>query len=294
LLPAVQQAREAARRLQCKNNLKQIGLALHNYHDTHATLPPALVASGRYCSNPFLLNHTGWVMLLPFVDQSSMFNQYNFNVPSSISVQQLNCPGMPKGGGVATSDTNRPIYSRPMGVYLCPSDPGAGQVVSDNANQVYIYERNRVARSSYLFASGDFTDYSSSYGENLSSTAQGSFGNDGAARFRDLTDGMSNSILVGESTQLRHTATAYGPYWGAGVHTCCHGVTIDAQYQINVDYNKDGTKLQYAWGFGSHHVGGAQFLLGDGSVRFISDSVDFTQVFRPMNRIRDGIIVSGE
>ena len=87
LLPAVQQAREAARRTQCKNNIKQWGLALHNYHDTHRVMPPALLNSGRYNNasfhGPGVLNTTGWVFLLPFIDQSPMYNLYDFNAVSS-------------------------------------------------------------------------------------------------------------------------------------------------------------------------------------------------------------------
>src|SRR5229473_2794748 len=109
LLPAVQQAREAARRSQCKNNLKQIGIALHNYHDTMNVFPPALISSGR-CSPTTnavecalyrpVLNTTGFVLLLPYLDQGPMYNAYNFNVASSVSSPY----GRPDSGG-ATIDT---------------------------------------------------------------------------------------------------------------------------------------------------------------------------------------------
>lgn len=75
LLPAVQQAREAARRTQCKNNLKQLGLALHNYHDTHSVFPPGLL--GR-CTTPDL-NASGLVMLLPYIEQNNLYSQFNFS-----------------------------------------------------------------------------------------------------------------------------------------------------------------------------------------------------------------------
>ncbi|MBI1344951.1 DUF1559 domain-containing protein [bacterium] len=300
LLPAVQQAREAARRSQCKNNMKQIGLALHNYHDTHNMLTPALIGSGRYCSNPYLVNTTGWVLMLPYLDQSPMYNQYNFNVPSSFGV--VTCTTLPRAGGATTSATNRAIYSQKLPVFGCPSDPSGMANYTNGVDTATAYEANSVARSSYLFASGDYTDYSASYGSYSSSTVRGMFGNDGAARFRDVKDGLSNTIAVGESRQQGKTSASYGPYWGAGVHTCCHGYTPNACYHINAAYNTTpgcqspvsaaGTPAkQYAWGFGSEHDGGAHFLMGDGAVRFISNNISFTDVFQPLNRISDAKIV---
>jgi len=133
---------------------------------------------------------------------------------------------------------------------------------------------------------------------------EGAFGNDNAASVADIKDGASNTILVGEATQQRNTSVAFGPYWGAGVHTCCHGRTSSSvavspcgtqnpltgiRYgAINFDNNCNGTNQQYAWQFGSFHSGGAQFVFADGSVKFISQSVDYFNVFLWLNRINDG------
>lgn len=91
LLPAVQQAREAARRTQCKNNLKQIGLALHNYHDVHKTFVPATIymGYGDTAPWPYNLNHTGWLMLLPFLEQGNLHEMWN----PSISTGSCNANG---------------------------------------------------------------------------------------------------------------------------------------------------------------------------------------------------------
>lgn len=288
LLPAVQQAREAARRSQCRNNLKQVGLALHNYHDNAQMFPPALISSGRYNLATYspTLNTTGWVLLLPFLDQAPLYNIYNFSLPSSIS----NPYSRPLAGGVTTSNANQAIYSKRLAVLTCPTDDMASQQVISGANNAAdFYERNNVARSSYLFASGDHTDYTSAWGGYAASATRGAFGNDGAANVRDLKDGASLTVVVGESKQL-HTSSAYGPYWGAGTHTCCHGYVPNYTFHINYDYSGNNSKLQYAWGFGSWHAGGAHMLFGDGSVKFLNENMNFNQ-FQALNRISDSVII---
>ena len=304
LLPAVQQAREAARRSQCKNNLKQAGLALHNYHETAGRFPAALIGSGRAGAGalgitPVTVNTTGWVLLLPQLDQQPMYNMYNFSVPSSIS----DPTGKPLAGGATTSNANQLVYSTNMPALVCPSDTTPGPLMTvDPNNKADYYERNGVRRSNYLFATGNYTDYSSGWSVNSGDIHRGAFGNDNAASLADIKDGTSNTILVGEAKQIG-TSTNFGPYWGAGVHTCCHGYTSSStstspcggatvingvRYgSINYDNNCDGTHRQYAWQFGSFHSGGAQFLMGDGSVRFISSSVDYFNVFLWLNRIND-------
>jgi prepilin-type N-terminal cleavage/methylation domain-containing protein len=310
LLPAVQQARESARRAQCKNNLKQIGLALHNYHDTHGVLPPALISSGRCdpangvpytteCPVTFpTKNTTGWVLVLPYMNQAAMYYSYNFDVASSASSPY----GRPNAG--ANDAINKAIYTTKLTAHLCASDPIDGAVLNRSPNTASdFYTANDVARSNYYFSTGDYTDYSASYGYYASSTNIGAFGNDGAARIGDFSDGTSNTLLAGESKHLK-TSNLYGPFWGAGVHTAVHGrifagvaaslcgatnVPVGLRYSgINFDNNCNGTKQQYAWQFGSYHTGGAHFVLGDGSVRFISESIDHYGVLVPISRLKDG------
>ncbi len=292
LLPAVQQAREAARRSTCKNNLKQLGLALHNYHDTHGVLPPALIGSGRQSGNHIVLNTTGWVLILPYIEQSGLYDLYDFNYPSSIS----NPNNYPLAAGATTSVKNQPIYSTRLAMHICPSDPADGELFENNPNLARDpSEANKIARSNYLFSSGISTDYSTFY-PLIQTKFKGAFGNDGAARFRDLEDGLSNTILVGEAKQ-ESSRTSHGPFWGAGTSTCCHGRLTGSHltYHINADYSKIDPKcppnLQTAWTFGSWHKGGAQFLMGDGAVRFISQNIDFYNVLIPLGIIADGAVV---
>ncbi|MDP1796247.1 MAG: DUF1559 domain-containing protein [Planctomycetaceae bacterium] len=322
LLPAVQQAREAARRTQCRNNLKQIGLSVHNYHDNFNTFPPAVVSNGR-CGQAgswapesaaecpatrLVLNTTGWVLLLPYMDQAPMYNQYNFNVASSMD---NGSSGRPISG---TPVTNKPIFNSKMTVHGCPSDPVAMAVYNNSPTTPAFYSSDAARRSNYFFSAGNHEDRTASYSNGVyvafsptnTRTHRGAFGNDGAARIADITDGTSMTIIIGESKQLgkagasnsTNETTAYGPYWGAGIHTCCHGRTPlnDIRFTVNGRYNDAapaGTRaLQYAWGFGSHHVGGAHFLMGDGAVRFVSDNVNYVNVFQWLNRINDGTVVS--
>jgi prepilin-type N-terminal cleavage/methylation domain-containing protein/prepilin-type processing-associated H-X9-DG protein len=331
LLPAVQAAREAARRSSCSNNLKQIGIALHNYADVNKVFPPALIGSGRWqdTARNRVLNTTGWMMLTPFLEQKPIYDAYNFNVCSSTS--QGDGYGLTYAAGVNNSDTNKALYSKSLGVLLCPSDDSPPQLYN-GATYGYavssprFYEGQNVARSNYLFSTGHYTDYNQPYTELIGvmrggGTNQpplplfndvGAFGNDGAASFSMIQDGTSNSIAVGESKQgLRgKTSPVYGPHWGAGVHTCCHGRTIwttnvttfgnpprseqeGKRYgSINYDNNGDGTKRQYAWQWGSYHPGGAQFVYCDGSVKFHSETIDYYNVFIFLAYINDRRVTS--
>ena len=298
LLPAVQAAREAARRSQCTNNLKQMGIALQNYHDLHNVFPPAKIGCGsmKYmypaaqASSNVVLNTTGFVLLLPQLEQQPLFAVYNFNYPSSIN--NWNSGGKPLASGATTSVTNQQVYSKPLPVYTCPSDNSPAYIRSANVNNAASpYEENQAAESNYLFASGQITDYSNPWETYRGYLHLGPFGNDGAAKIADIKDGTSNTIAIGESKQgvAGKTYALYGPFWGNGTHTCCHGYTPynDPRFAINYDWNGDHSYRQYAWGFGSYHTAGALFVFCDGSTRFISDGVDYITIFQWMNRIND-------
>jgi len=303
LLPAVQAAREAARRTQCNNNLKQQGLALQNYHDIYNTFPPALIGSGRW-NNPAnpVKNTTGWVMLLPQLEQAPMYDNYNSNTCSSVSSPY----GLPvmglTGPGSGNDATNMPIYSQRLKVLECPSSPSIGENMTRNVNTPSdFYSMNNAKRANYLFATGVFTDYDAPYSNYNSDIRQGAFGNNGAATLAAITDGTSNSIAIGEAVGGRmKTATVYGPWGLNGTHTCCHGRVVsgstttitftatDARdWGINGPWAGNTLKQTYAWVFNSLHPGGAQFAFADGSVRYISQTVDYGTFLR-LNYIHDG------
>jgi prepilin-type N-terminal cleavage/methylation domain-containing protein len=298
LLPAVQAAREAARRSQCQNNLKQMGIALQNYHDLFRVFPPAKIGSGSATymypagsgGTNVVANTTGFVLLLAQLEQVPLYQLYNFNFPSSTS--NWSSGGKPLAGGATNSMMNQPVYSKQLPVFTCPSDVLPAQIALNGANGTSAYELNNAAESNYLFAAGQMTDYWAPWGNYAGYIHRGAFGNDGAAKIADIKDGTSNTIAIGESKQgvSGKTYRFYGPFWGAGAHTCCHGYTPynDPRFTVNYDWNGDGTHRQYAWGFGSYHPAGALFMYCDGSTRFISENVDYINIFQWMNRISDG------
>ena len=232
LLPAVQAAREAARRSQCVNNLKQMGIAPQNYHDIQRVFPPAKIGDGFQSSgwspNFVVLNTTGFVLLLPHIEQQAMYQRYNFNLPSSLSTNY----GKPIASGASNTTWNQQVFSVPLPAYTCPSDNNPAHVGNPyNANVVGQWEENSPAQSNYFFASGAIQTTPRHGATTMGGTIRiGPFGNDGAAKIADIKDGTSNTIAIGETKQPTpgKASWIYGPFWGCGVYTCCMGRTTRA------------------------------------------------------------------
>ena len=303
LLPAVQAAREAARRMSCSNNMKQAALALHNYHDTFKVFPPALLNSGRNSNGAAnyypegVRNHTGWLMLLPFMEMGTLHDSIDFNYATS--------PSNPLAAGPAIdSAINDPFTSRRLKMLECPSHAEAGQ--NYNSTSTY-YTARDAKRTSYMFSTGVFTDYDGPYDLYSYDIRQGAFGNNGAARFASITDGTSNSIAFGEAAGGRtKTSTAYGPWGLQGLHTCCHGRVVSGysdgsdlfntvamnpfyedNYSINAAWYDDPQNKTYAWVFNSLHPAGAMFSFCDGSTHFLAETIDY-KVLLKLAYIHDG------
>lgn len=310
LLPAIQAAREAANRTECANNLKQIGVALHNYHDTYRMFPPALLGSGRYDNAGYHATHgnvkntTGWLLLLPYLEQSALHDQYSFNAPSSTS--------SPYGHArpVAPFDNdmvNNTLYNARMEALECPSHPGVGKTSNYSPGSTTFYSRRNAYRTSYLFSTGVFTDYDSPWDTKSGDIRQGTFGNDGAADFAAVTDGTANTIAVGEAWGGRFKYSShYGPWGMTGAHTCCHGRVYSTSstninsiirnpsstghfgwWTINGPWLGRADGKTYAWVFSSGHPGGAQFVFNDASTHFVNDSIDYV-TFLKLCYIHDG------
>lgn len=265
LLPAVQQAREAARRTQCKNHLKQMGLALHNYHDTHNCLPAGSFSNGARLS---------WhVSILPQMDQAPLYNQVDFsqlnyshasftNLFTPVVLSTIVCPSsIARNQKGYTADTTMqtthyygvmgPKVSNPppagYPTYLCSG-------VSSTANECQVPT---------VGAHGGFA-------------RQGVLGRNTSTRFADVLDGTSNTFMVGEISNAKSVTGAdmvgYRRWWrgfdgtaSAGIKNVVFGINTHG-YNGSNDFNDIS--------FGSNHTGGAQFLMTDGAVRFVSENVD--------------------
>ncbi len=273
LLPAVQAAREAARRMQCSNNLKQIGLALHNYHDTHRSFP-----QGNYFDfSPGGNLNSQWAwsaMILPFIEQGNMFNQLNVG-PSSFEA-------------AANNPVTLALLKTPLPAFICPSDAEAGV----NRNRPFPSVISGCAFSGMSVAANTQFAKSNYPGCNGNRDGDGIF-NSGATKgngIKDITDGTSNTIMVGErpSNKYAKQTVATGPWaaiW-AGQELSCDPITNvwcllgQTQFQMNSGKHSLATSNtdavdQPLQSFGSQHTGGANFVLADGSVRFISENIQW-------------------
>lgn len=265
LLPAVQQAREAARRSTCKNNLKQLGLALHNYHDTHRGFPPGWMGvSSTGLPNLEGESGFGWgAMILPFLDASPLYNYINFNESM-------------------VSPSNVPYLTSQKPVFKCPSDPKPNNwTITDHTSNSY-----ELATTNYaaLLGTTELDDCHSLSGyPNVHCKGDGMFYHNSIVKIRDITDGTSNTLMVGERKYVAG-ADIQGTWSGAvpGAHEAAASIVGHAHEPPNAGAHPED--------FGSRHVGGAHFLMGDGRVRFISESID-EGLFQDLSTISGGEVL---
>jgi len=297
LLPAVQQAREAARRSQCKNNLKQIGLALHNYMEQRGFLPPSRIAMGQVgWGGPaqggptWYLNATGWTMILPMLDQAPLYNQYNFNCAASWSYVY----GAYSPSNMAyNADLNYPIVSTKLPVLLCPSDPYPQYY--NSTNQYYSVSATNPGgmRTNYDFNVWYGEYYYQGYAlQYLADNTRAMFAANGSTRIEDVKDGSSNTLMVTET--IRNVWNGVPPAWGHGGHVQV-GIALDMSWTPGINlWTYPGYPQSYQVGrlanwasAGSLHTGGCHGLMGDGAVRFISQNIDYNTLLR-LHYMRDG------
>jgi prepilin-type N-terminal cleavage/methylation domain-containing protein len=269
LLPAVQQAREAARRSQCMNNMKQLGIALQTYHDGNLMMPPGAINPGVQsqaglpysttcsvnCRNaPFTL------MLLPYIDQGNLFKQLDFRSPMGQAQRS--------GTGPSTNQGNK--FKR-LSAFNCPTDL-IYQDPLDVAGTGH-YALTNGLRSSYWFpARYIMEDIGATY-QNEPYTTRGMFGINGACKLGDVKDGTSNTMMLCE-TPFRKNVNVYGPFWNSWNYTS--GVTFGQVINSKAGCGGGPNGCPYAWGAGSAHVGGMHMTMADGGVKFINQAVLFS------------------
>jgi prepilin-type N-terminal cleavage/methylation domain-containing protein/prepilin-type processing-associated H-X9-DG protein len=248
LLPAVQKVREAANRVRCQNNLKQLGLAFHNYHGAFEKLPPGYTATGAYVDGATDTT-PGWAWgayMLPYLEQTNLYNQFNLSQPVQSN---------PAAGTVVT-------------LFLCPSDlvpPGPFSVTDASWAPIC-----PLAPSSYAACAGGGVS-------TTAATGDGAFFRNSTVRLTDITDGTSNTIFLEE----RAFAHAMGTWVGAVSGGYCNTGTMNPAavpgklgqgagdlvlIHAGTNNNTTGRSLDDA---SSMHGVGSNFLFGDGSVHFI-------------------------
>lgn len=296
LLPAVQQAREAARRSQCKNNMKQLGLALHNYHDTYSQFPI------NYSTTFTLDNITlAWTVgILPYIDQAPLFGQINTayginNDPRSPNPQSV-APVNPSNGWAA-----KQIIS----AFKCPSDTSEN-IMGSRANYGGTWAVNSYkANGGANWAWGNWVSpaqfNTSRWGVTNNGLDRGNgfiFRGNGfpyTTAFRNVTDGTSNTFAIGESVPKYCVHTWW--WWFNGVTaTCSIPLNAPPVCTSNPQASKDQLLVQCAgdwpnnYSFYSQHTGGGHFALVDGSVRFVSDNIDLG-LYRSLSTIDGGEVI---
>ena len=292
LLPAVQQAREAARRMQCVNNLKQLGIATHNYHDTFGCLPSGTITVATAATGAGDQNVASWgwgALLLPFLEQQNMVDKLGIGqVPLNSYVKKT------AANGVTLADP-----SLVLDAFICPSD--AGPEINDSSkfshtggNAFSTSPANLAPKSNYM---GNFGHNRSRVWNNAQYTAvaTGMFRYSGGASgntklgFRDITDGTSNSIMFSERAyMLKGNVRFYPGTWVgclAGGHEDCHEdlwFTLRAPIngaQGGINFASPDSDTVQLWSrqesLSSAHKGGVNACMADASVQFISETVEW-------------------
>jgi prepilin-type N-terminal cleavage/methylation domain-containing protein/prepilin-type processing-associated H-X9-DG protein len=253
LLPAVQKVREAANRTSCLNNLKQIGLALHNYHDANGSFP-----SGYRCfvqKNPaYTAPGWGWAaLLLPYVEQDNLYRQINFNLP-------VEYPG------------HAVVRANALKVFVCPSDRAAGVFTVLDANGSPLVQAATNSYAACYGAGGEIGDEPGN--------GNGLFFRNSHVRIADVTDGTSNTLAVGERPAL-FTRTAWAGCVTGGTTRVTPGAPTfstsvedpPTQPLAHTGSHTLGDPYADPDDFFTPHVGNGNFLFGDGSVRTVRTSV---------------------
>jgi prepilin-type N-terminal cleavage/methylation domain-containing protein/prepilin-type processing-associated H-X9-DG protein len=266
LLPAVQAAREAARRMQCSNNLKQLGLSLHNYHDTHNKFPPGMVQILDPGQNPIVdQGHPhdlepawGWgSFILPFIEQGNVYNVMQVGKARLVDVAVL---------------TVTPAKQK-LATFRCPSDSAP-----DPNDLTHWPAAQRLGTSNYAAAFGHSLvkgRFRTTGADTWAKTFTGGFGYDSTTKFGTITDGTSNTIAIGERAYMLKGLQFRASNWPGCARgnrdDCGDDIWFSLRGGINGGLSANARRETLS----SQHIGGVQVAFFDGSVHFISENLDF-------------------
>jgi prepilin-type N-terminal cleavage/methylation domain-containing protein len=275
LLPAVQQAREAARRTQCRNNLKQLGLALHNYHEAHSTFPPGMI----YRVAPYNKRTPFCIFLFPYIDQAAAYNLYNHDA----------------NWHDASNDASR-VREAMIPGWQCPSDKDAIWTANPDTSIQGNYGVNW-GKGTWSDRDGDGSAESS--GGTIDSARPNGppFGNAYGAKVRDITDGTSNTLAMLEMVKTFQGDADYRSWiWNDEPDTYAITTRITPNSSApditilcvnrpaeNLPCTTGANPNGISIGARSMHEGGVHVLLFDGAVRFVSENVDLTNVWQGLS-----------
>jgi prepilin-type N-terminal cleavage/methylation domain-containing protein/prepilin-type processing-associated H-X9-DG protein len=275
LLPAVQAAREAARRIQCTNNLKQLALAAMNYESTNGMLPPSACSSIDPVKGAtyYRDNFSSFVRMLPFTEQSPMYNCVNFTLTYANIENYATVAGAQLSALVCPSDTNN-----------APSYITQANGFTSNYDSVPTTNLYRQCYSSYASSQGTFwSNYylGASGGTQVQTQQNGALVIDGSVTLASITDGTSNTFIFGEKAhgyfaQYDTTYQYCDTAWHSGLY---FDTMFTTTYPPNLPHNNvagltpTGFSYYYATNATSYHPGGLNFAFVDGSVHFIKNSI---------------------
>jgi prepilin-type N-terminal cleavage/methylation domain-containing protein/prepilin-type processing-associated H-X9-DG protein len=301
LLPAVQSAREAARRIQCTNNLKQMGLALHNYESTNGSFPPGSFYQANSdladnCSNNSQRRLHGLsTYILPFIEMSNIYNAVNFHFAAGQIGTELQF-------GISPGPVQMTALSTKIQAFVCPSDMRRLGTSNRESDAVTGY-----SQGSYGASMGTGDTFRWWYGCPNYIESDGAFGiSDDTYKIAEIRDGLSNTIFMGEQSKFLNDPEDFFNFWNRpgwyGARTSAIGASrlaglattgpkLNAPLMLNDPapiwggrtgpdgWLYDGSALNAGqFGFRSLHSGGANFLMGDGSVKFLKNSINMGDV----------------
>jgi len=296
LLPAVQAAREAARRLQCGNNLKQLGLALHNYDTAHGCFPPAGIGYGGCCawyaSDKSIHNVSGLVMLLPYLEQLPLYDAFDQTQCASnvLGWQACQAPSGTLAGDAVTSG-NAKVVSTRLAIFSCPSDNGEPYFPdSYYPCDIKTGSGYKGVKTSYDFCVTT-SDLNCNFWSHDVASHRRMFGENSRCQVANVLDGTSNTIAIAETTY--EGANGDAPAWG---YRAWAKVGIDPGSAAINDwtngYSDPIPGRLGQWGrMGSLHPGGAHAVLADGSVHFFGENTDRV-LLENMSAMADGNVVT--